>query len=1057
MNKYILLVVFCLLSTVSFAQESGERAYETTPIKFNTPTPASITKYEQVPVSLSSGTINLNIPLYNLEENGISIPISLQYDGSGLQPNNRPSWVGSNWSLNAGGVITRVVNGIHDEIYESDNIVGSTNNPGAFSYLDNYNELNRTNWIDYFINMNSGTLFGLPDLNPDEFYFSMNGYSGSFFLNHTGEWVVKSNNNAKFKIEALTVSSLGGGWSAPTLPEKYYSNDYNNEPYQDHYEIGRYFYSFKLTTPDGIIYTFGQDINAIDFTNSRPLNDVHELKENYVASAWKLTKIQHPNGTEVNFNYERKLEAFFIVDRYFQNFFQTNSGSLPGTNGSTANRGEVYKLSKLFTTYLTSIETSDRTLEFNRVDSNQLDYDWIGNSNLTSIRNWLSQNNAIVINRIAEENAYIANSKWPKLDEIVVKENNIGLETIKLIYNDDDPNIRKRLFLKEVRIVHDEKYLPYKFSYNTGAENIPYATRKVDHWGYYNGFDYLLNPTGNNLIQQINDYKASRNSNFNQAKKGSLKNITYPTGLSASFGYELHTYSKVVKKSQTGTTSYEFDIENQNQNKESGGLRIKSIHYFDLTSSQQTSKLYSYKDEEGVMSSGILGNQPNYFETGAFSGSDYWIWASYPVSAMSESNGSHIQYSVVKESSFGLMNGNYINNGYKIYNFTNFNSLHDNGLLEYLDKPAIYYNGFEATNSWKYDPFDRHNLLRGKILQESVYNDQDELVSKIENTYTIEYGEPIRAISKIGRNFAGGSIDNYRMTAYETSTPFHYISQKRVYSYYQDGLNPIVSTFDYQYHSDYKILVQESFTNSKNEEIISRTDYPFNFYNSTVFSNMISKNMIVFPVHKYKIVSNKVVEAKFYEYINNIGNYVIDNIKSLEVNYPISDYIFPSVNSSDNVVLDDRMKLQISYKYDLRSNLVEQEKEGVYTSYLWSFNYSRPIAKILNASFDEVINELSGLNTSYAFMQDSPYVPNNSSVTLNHILDDLRDLLPHAHFSTYNYYTNNKKLIKEQKDVRNQSIFYRYDQFNRLNRVADDKNNLLMYYKYVYKNQKDSN
>lgn len=43
------------------------------------------------------------------------MPISLDYDASGLQINALPSWTGHNWSLQVGGVITRQRVGNYDD------------------------------------------------------------------------------------------------------------------------------------------------------------------------------------------------------------------------------------------------------------------------------------------------------------------------------------------------------------------------------------------------------------------------------------------------------------------------------------------------------------------------------------------------------------------------------------------------------------------------------------------------------------------------------------------------------------------------------------------------------------------------------------------------------------------------------------------------------------------------------------------------------------------------------------------------------------------------------
>ena len=51
---------------------------------------------------------------------GHKIPISMTYHGSGVRPDQHPGWVGLGWNLNAGGCISRIVNGLPDETYRED-------------------------------------------------------------------------------------------------------------------------------------------------------------------------------------------------------------------------------------------------------------------------------------------------------------------------------------------------------------------------------------------------------------------------------------------------------------------------------------------------------------------------------------------------------------------------------------------------------------------------------------------------------------------------------------------------------------------------------------------------------------------------------------------------------------------------------------------------------------------------------------------------------------------------------------------------------------------------
>ena len=71
------------------------------------PTVASLAKFGDIPVSMFTGTPKITIPIFELKSLEKSMPISLDYDVSGFQINDLPSCTGHNWTLQAGGVITR--------------------------------------------------------------------------------------------------------------------------------------------------------------------------------------------------------------------------------------------------------------------------------------------------------------------------------------------------------------------------------------------------------------------------------------------------------------------------------------------------------------------------------------------------------------------------------------------------------------------------------------------------------------------------------------------------------------------------------------------------------------------------------------------------------------------------------------------------------------------------------------------------------------------------------------------------------------------------------------
>lgn len=148
----------------------------------------------EIPVNLSTGIPTINIPILTINGHSISAPVSIAYNAIGRTVNERATFVGLGWSLQAGGQIMRVVKGWPDECdFNSPNdgvgsgqdhsqLIGEPNG----GYLDqtvpsSYDDMN-PNDRELAIRAAAGRL----DLQPDEFYFNFLGQSGMFVLDAQG-------------------------------------------------------------------------------------------------------------------------------------------------------------------------------------------------------------------------------------------------------------------------------------------------------------------------------------------------------------------------------------------------------------------------------------------------------------------------------------------------------------------------------------------------------------------------------------------------------------------------------------------------------------------------------------------------------------------------------------------------------------------------------------------------------------------------------------------------------------------------------------------------------
>jgi YD repeat-containing protein len=134
-----------------------------------------------MPVTESSGTPSISIPLYEIHSGSLSLPLSLSYHASGVRVADVASWVGLGWSLNAGGVITRVVRGLPDEqpdgFREHYKEIPIYNN---FHPADSVGFLNR----DYYLLDRLAT--HQLDYQPDLYSFNLGGQAGNFMQGNDG-------------------------------------------------------------------------------------------------------------------------------------------------------------------------------------------------------------------------------------------------------------------------------------------------------------------------------------------------------------------------------------------------------------------------------------------------------------------------------------------------------------------------------------------------------------------------------------------------------------------------------------------------------------------------------------------------------------------------------------------------------------------------------------------------------------------------------------------------------------------------------------------------------
>ncbi|MCI5057663.1 MAG: hypothetical protein MRY83_16230, partial [Flavobacteriales bacterium] len=276
-SKYLIIFFITFFQISVYSQGSLGADSISTP---QAPNAASLGLYGDIPVSFHTGVPNISVPIFNVQDGALELPISISYHSSGVKVESVASWVGLGWSLNAGGVISRTIHGIKDEggiSPEFQNTEGYYETFGTTA-LDTNNMFD-VNGSSFWTRIANNEIDGQSDM----YNFNFNGYSGVFYFDENRKARFRNHQDLKLHVEF----------------------DEQVDPINDMHS--RFVY-FVITTPDGTKYYFGGDenganINAIDRVFSRSLNFNNSVIPE--VTAWHLVKVvDHNDAIQITLDYE---------------------------------------------------------------------------------------------------------------------------------------------------------------------------------------------------------------------------------------------------------------------------------------------------------------------------------------------------------------------------------------------------------------------------------------------------------------------------------------------------------------------------------------------------------------------------------------------------------------------------------------------------------------------------------------------------------------------------------------------------------------------------------
>ncbi len=456
----------------------------------------SISEFGKNSANEYTGKLNLSIPIYDYSDGSLNFPISLNYSGAGVKVEDIASWVGINWNLNVGGVITRQIKDGSDE--------GNTVNRVIVDKEHLINNANKLCNIDsqFYSNLvRNGDDF---DTEVDIFNFSFLGYSGSFYLDQLFNPVyIENENEINIEIIGIGTNNL---------------NKFRNS------------YTFQITTPDGVKYLFG----GLNTETTRVMSGSLSLDNDGVTSFY-LSEIVHPVKGKIILEYDTLGPEVMKISKGYDMTTMLRSNVGPENLTYVTNFVErIFKTKVINPKRLKKIKNlnSNEEIIFNREDYENNNF----NSVLKSIE--VRSSNQTILKKIDFE--YLARANQFQQSNNFIESSRFFLTKV-IINNGLTSNTNKN----EI----------YSFEYDNPHELPNRMSNSRDFLGYFNNINNssLISKHSHYTFNLPNNF-ADLTPNFNYSKKGSLIKVVYPTK-----GYSVFEYEPTPAK-KTKNTRYNLGI-----------------------------------------------------------------------------------------------------------------------------------------------------------------------------------------------------------------------------------------------------------------------------------------------------------------------------------------------------------------------------------------------------------------------------------------------------------------------------------------------------------------
>lgn len=1013
-NKFLILLI--LLGLQSLSAQQDDYKFDASVLQdykllsnpsVQSPDVAAFQKVTQIPVSNYTGRANISIPIYNIQVGNMSVPLSITYNTSGVKVADMPSNVGSNWALNAGGVVTKSVQGL-DDFTIPDPIP---------SQGGGFDEWTSAGWLFKLIG-SSMSVNQQNDPMPDIYHVSAPGLSTKYIhekvINDVANPVEIENNGNL--IEETIGEVYSGSIDLPGNPP---------------FSLPTYGpTSLKVTGLNGVQYSFATPEVALNVRNGLPPSNILKMAD-FKANAFKLDSMYDPETNQtIQFEYEE------YSNRFHDKFYA---------------RPNIYSYS--------FSEVSNRLINI-IFDKGSVEFiyglDRLDNTGEKALTDVLVKNHlGVVIKHMKFEYSYFQSTINPSTPQ----SKRLRLDKVYQVNSNNEALVGEYVFTYKTNLDMPprDSWAHDFLGYNNGsyvasnttpipkiykhelAFNLNYSYDTTSDSNYrrvYTPFDIGSLPETDAINNQIGNF--SLEADEEASKAYILTGIKYPTGGQSEIEYEGNTFY------YKGATRI------------GGGLRIKTLKVIDEYGIEQVLD-YEYTN-------GQISQLPSYTNLSNYGLKLYNV----PQSNIELTDGSFVGYEhVAISNSYDKQSTRY--SYYNNSHFPNTPStktvfgsqapadMHEARIWRasaryslYIDRDILRGKLQEKTivdNNGLYVLKEEYlyKLKEFRTINYKFQNNIFDPLASANNCYTNEgiylrncggYDEEINF--PIERNLLVSVktkvIEDLHAEGDNTQGIYaDYVETEKRYVY--DPIFPRLKfeehgiSCNYQGYENWDWYLDQGMPcDNPDMEYVRKTyTYPSNG------SVLWSQHRLTTP--EFISYKNKTTQLKSEDYhYSDFGNGIIGLEK---VDYFVNNRFFNTTEPKPSSIVIRR---------DEKGNVLEVvSQDGIYSSFIYGYGARYPICELNNVSYTELTAAAATLNISLPNLINS-----NSDSLIKTQTNQLRSHLSNGQITSYTY----APLVGVTSiiDVRGIETSYEYDDFNRFEYARDLYQNIISKNEYNYKN-----